>query len=168
MNPSGLTMIETLVQTKLENANENASHAATQARKNINEQKNLRAAMRSFEDQVRSDHNDSGVAHVTGEEIADIKFLVESNNVDAGRALGRLTAGEIGIEEDDGSKARSEVVDTIRAAFQDRLKDLEDADKLSNFDIQDLSTRVTQMMNAQSTLTKKVDSAEERILNNIG
>lgn len=126
--------------------------------------KNLRSALTSSK--TVSDPIARYVAKLSPKSKGQLAQRLSPNlrkQLDTVLELDAAIAEERGLREE-----QDEDIDELRGRFADALRDLECEDKLSNFDIQNLATRVTQMMNAQSTLIKKLADTEDNVIRKIG
>ncbi len=165
MADHGIKMLLTICETRSNDANEEALLKATSARKNIAEQKHLRQALRDFEEIVRRDDlGEDGAVEITADEVTEIQGLLRSAGLYAGdvRFEG---AGVLGVA--DGEKRNSDKAELCRNRFQDAVKDLEAADKIGNFEMQDLLSRSNQAETLKSAARKKIDETASALIGNV-
>lgn len=160
----GINMILTICETRSNDANEEALLKATSARKNIAEQKQLRQALRNFEEIARRDDTGDGASEISTEEGAEIRRLLFSSRLEY-HDIDFRGDGAVGVTGDQQHNASE--LETVRGRLQDAIKDLEADDKIGNFEIQDLLSRSNQAETLKSSVRKKVDDTASAVIGNV-
>lgn len=164
MADHGIKMILTICETRSNDANEEALLKATSARKNIAEQKQLRQALRDFEEIARRDDDNNGSSEISWNERNEIRNLLSSAGLESYDVNFRGD-GTVGVNGDQQHNAN--MLETVRGRLQDAIKDLEADDKIGNFEIQDLLSRSNQAETLKSSVRKKVDDTASAVIGNV-
>jgi len=171
----GIGRLITVTQMKSNNANEEAMHGAEKQRGIINEQKALRGQQRALEDKVR----DKEVTDTEYWQIRDmlVDAKLDTKGVDGTMSgiLGHYDAGhqgEVGhwkgkLGAEGQEKTNQDLVDGIKAKFQDAVSALESEDKLGNFEIQDLMSTFNQAETLASSVLKKRDDTGNAVIGKV-
>ena len=161
MAMDGIGRLITVTQMKSNNANEEAMHGADKQRGIINEQKTLRAQQRAFEDKVRDKEISSG-------DESQIRAMMTQAEISTnGVSFSRDGEGKAKLGAEGAEKSNQDMIDSIKAKFQDAVSALESEDKLGNFEIQDLMSTFNQAETLASSVLKKRDDTGNAVIGKV-
>jgi hypothetical protein len=161
MAMDGIGRLITVTQMKSNNANEEAMHGADKQRGIINEQKTLRAQQRAFEDKVRD-------KEISGADETQIRAMMTQAEISTnGVSFARDGDGKAKLGAEGAEKANQDMIDSIKAKFQDAVSALESEDKLGNFEIQDLMSTFNQAETLASSVLKKRDDTGNAVIGKV-
>ncbi|MEQ8275583.1 MAG: hypothetical protein RMA76_33575 [Deltaproteobacteria bacterium] len=167
---NGINALIAVTQMKVHNSNDAAMSAADQQRDLVRKQQLVRAAQDKL-NQLVSDGNYS--TDDMNDNYQNFLFL-EDNGIDVGDTTatnGRFTKyndGTIDSAGDNAQKQQSEVVDGLKQALEGAMKDLENQDRMGNFNIQRLMSQYNQSEQLSSSVQKKVDDTASAIIGKVG
>ena len=162
MAMDGIGRLITVTQMKSNNANEEAMHGADKQRDIINAQKTLRGQQRALEDKVRSDKEVSGT-----DETAIRDMMFKAGISQDGVSFARDGDGKAKLGAEGSEKTNQDMIDSIKAKFQDAVSALESEDKLGNFEIQDLMSTFNQAETLASSVLKKRDDTGNAVIGKV-
>jgi|JI10StandDraft_1071094.scaffolds.fasta_scaffold91892_4 hypothetical protein len=161
MAMDGIGRLITVTQMKSNNANEEAMHGADKQRDIINAQKTLRGQQRALEDKVRD-------KVVSGADEAQIRDMMGKAGISqVGISFARDGEGNAKLGAEGAEKTNQDMVDSIKAKFQDAVSALESEDKLGNFEIQDLMSTFNQAETLASSVLKKRDDTGNAVIGKV-
>ena len=161
MAMDGIGRLITVTQMKSNNANEEAMHGADKQRGIINEQKTLRGQQRAFEDKVRDKEISSG-------DESQIRAMMTQAEISTnGVSFSRDGEGKAKLGAEGAEKTNQDMIDSIKAKFQDAVSALESEDKLGNFEIQDLMSTFNQAETLASSVLKKRDDTGNAVIGKV-
>lgn len=162
---SGIKALVMLSQVQSDQADTEAYDASQKVRDIIDKQKTIRDRKRAFEDMIRD-------KAVTGDESERLRGMLGEAGLDQSTVhdgswdglLGNQENGQwtarFGDVKDETQAHNGEVVEGLKRRFEDGLSDLDNENKLSNFEVQDLMARYNQAESIASSLRKKLDDTE--------
>ena len=150
-------------------------HGADKQRGIINEQKTLRGQQRALEDKVRDKEITDGEYWQIRDMLVDAKLQTTGVDGTMDGILGHYDAGHQGefghwkgkLGAEGHEKKNQDLVDGIKAKFQDAVSALESEDKLGNFEIQDLMSTFNQAETLASSVLKKRDDTGNAVIGKV-
>jgi hypothetical protein len=161
----GISRLIQVTQMKSNNANEEALNGADKQRSLLKDMKLNRDQLRAFDEKVKD-------KKVSGDELNQIRDLLGDAQVDtSGVSLhgdrNGTVDGQYALGTEDRQKDNEDKIGTLRKRLEDKGKDLEGADKLGNFEIQDLMSQYNQAEQLASNVLKKKDDTSNAIIGKV-
>jgi hypothetical protein len=172
MAADGISRLISVTQMKSNNANEEALNGADKQRALLKDMKFNRDQLRAFDEKVKD-------KELTNPEYQQIRAMLQDAELSTEKWTGgwdsvlgtdtdgdgRFNYAKLGTEGQE--KKNQDLVDMVRKRFEDKGKDLEGADKLGNFEIQDLMSQYNQAEQLASNVLKKKDDTGNAIIGKV-